>query len=154
MADTRPTPLSFLAALRLCILLLLNPEKFKEAERADRVKRNHCTDQGAEPDRVRIIRAAFFSSLGLVAAFSGIGYALGKFMGAIGRCATPDTVTWAQVIGAALLLWGTLFVRGWEIQSFSGVQFSERVNQWLYRGLYCMGTAVIVYSLSFAQCRT
>ena len=45
------------------------------------------------------------------------------------------------------MLWGTLFVRGWEIQTYSGVTLVERVNRWLYRALYCSGTALIVASL-------
>jgi hypothetical protein len=72
---------------------------------------------------------------------------------ALGRCSTPQTVVWLQIVGAGLLLWGTLFVRGWEIQTYSGVVFTERVNQWLYRFLYCTGTSVIVYSLAFLPCR-
>lgn len=152
MADTRPTPVSFFQAVRLCLLLLLAPGKFKEIERADQVARNEYKDRSEPPHRADTVRTAFFLSLGLVLAFSVIGYAVGKFMHFSGRCAAPDTTTWAQIIGAALLLWGTLFVRGWEIQSSSGVQFTERVNQWLYRALYCVGTAIIVYSLSFPQC--
>jgi len=153
MADTRPTPLTLVAAARLCILLLFAPERFKEAERADHACRNNYTDSGDPPHRADMVRKAFFASLVLVLLFSALGFTAGQFMHFAGRCATPDTVTCAQIVGAALLLWGTLFVRGWEIQSWSGVQFTERVNQWLYRSLYCAGTAVIVYSLSFPPCQ-
>lgn len=153
MADTRPTPLSFVTATRLCILLLFAPGKFKEAERVDQATRNNYTDRVEPPHRADTVRKAFFSSLALVLAFSTLGFLLGQLMYLAGRCATPATITYAQAIGAALLLWGTLFVRGWEIQSNSGVQFTERVNQWLYRALYCVGTSVFVYSLSFPSCR-
>jgi cytochrome c biogenesis protein CcdA len=152
MADTRPTPVSFFGALRLCVQLLVRPEEFKKAEREDQTARNNYTDPVEPPHRADTVRAAFFKSLLLVLGFSALGFAAGKLMHVLGRCATPETSTGAQVLGAALLLWGTLFVRGWEIQSFSGVQFTERVNQWLYRALYCLGTAVVVYSLSFPQC--
>jgi hypothetical protein len=47
-----------------------------------------------------------------------------------------------------LLLWGTLFVRGWDIQTIGGVTLVERVNHWIYRTLYCLGTAVFIFSLS------
>ena len=152
MADTRPTPVSFFAACRLCVVLLVAPSKFKEIERSDQVARNHYNEQVEQRHRADIVRAAFLTSFWLVVGFSTLGFGLGKLMHVLGRCATPDTIAWAQVIGAGLLLWGTLFVRGWEIQSSSGVQFAERVNQWLYRTLYCIGTAVIVYPLSFPQC--
>lgn len=153
MADTRPTPLSFPAALRLCLLLLVSPKRFTEEEKADQIARSNYRDSSPQLERAVVVRSAFFKSFCLVVAFSAVGYLAGKVMGMLGRCATPEAISLAQVIGAAVLLWGTLFVRGWEIQSFSGVQLSERVNQWLYRGLYCIGTAVVVYSLSFAQCK-
>lgn len=153
MADTRPTRLSLFAAARLCALLLFAPDKFKKAEIEDQNRRNSYTDPAKQPDRADIVRAAFFNSLGLVIGFSTLGYGAGKLMQNLGRCATPDTVSWLQVGGSALLLWGTLFIRGWEIQSFSGIQFAERVNQWLYRALYCVGTSVVVYSLSFPLCK-
>jgi hypothetical protein len=68
------------------------------------------------------------------------------------HCAAAKHITWLQIAGTCLLLWGTLFVRGWDIQSFGGVTLSERVNQWLYRSLYCTGTAALVSSLSWTQC--
>jgi cytochrome c biogenesis protein CcdA len=154
MADTRPTAVSFFQGVWLSFLLLLAPHKFKEIERADQLARNDYRDRVEPRHRADIVRSAFFCSLGLVLAFSIVGYAAGKLMHFVGRCAPPDTTTCAQIVGAALLLWGTLFVRGWEIQSSSGVQFAERVNQWLYRALYCVGTAIIVYSLAFPQCPT
>jgi len=153
MADTRPTSLSFLTALRLCLLLLFKPARFKEEEQADQVARNHYKDEHPQQERAVAVRSALVKSFGLVVAFSILGFLGGKLMGELGRCATPETVALAQFIGAAFLLWGTLFVRGWEIQSFSGVQLSERVNQWLYRGLCCIGTAIVVYSLAFAPCK-
>jgi hypothetical protein len=41
-----------------------------------------------------------------------------------------------------------LFVRGWDIQTLGGVTLTERVNRWIYRLLYCLGTAAIVTSLT------
>ena len=73
-------------------------------------------------------------------------------MAGLKYCATPGNVAALQVVGASLLLWATLFVRGFEIQTNAGVTLTERVNQWLYRFLYCVGTALIVYSLAFQLC--
>ena len=69
-------------------------------------------------------------------------------------CVTTKLISWLQIVGACFLLWGTLFVRGWEIETNCGVTFTERVNQWLYRFLYCVGTAVLVCSLVWTQCTT
>jgi len=153
MADTRPTPVSFFGALRLCVLLLLAPKRFVEVEQKDIAARHGYIGESKKQYGAEVVRGAFFKSLGLVLLSAALGLVAGRAMQALGRCATPETVTWAQVVGASLLLWGTLFVRGWEIQSYSGVLFTERVNQWLYRGLYCIGTAIVVYSLAFPACK-
>jgi cytochrome c biogenesis protein CcdA len=153
MADTRPTPVSFSFAVKLCTYLLFNPERFKQLEIQDQKERNSYTDHADPLHRADIVRRAFIFSFALVAGFSFLGCVAGSTMGALGRCLPKDTVNLLQIVGSGLLLWGTLFVRGWEIQSFSGVQFTERVNQWLYRGLCCIGTALIVYSLTFQECK-
>jgi hypothetical protein len=153
MADTRPTPVSFFQAVRLCWQLLFAPQRFVEAEQKDIATRNCYTGGASPPHRAVVVRAAFFKSLALVVVSSAMGFAAAHALHTVGRCATGETVAWAQIVGASLLLWGTLFVRGWEIQSYSGVLLTERVNQWLYRALYCLGTAVLVFSLAFPACK-
>lgn len=100
-----------------------------------------------------VVRRAFTQSLLLVVASGSLGYLAAVGIHQAGRCATPTTVAWLQIAGASLLLWGTLFIRGYEILTFGGVTLVERVNQWLYRSLYCAGTALIVYSLAFPPCK-
>ena len=152
MADTRPTPISLLRATQLCFLLLFATERFIKEEERDLANRGNYSGQAEKPHRAHVVRRAFWSSLALVAASAVLGFVGAWLVHAAGRCATAATVAWLQVGGASLLLWGTLFVRGWEIQTYSGVVFTERVNQWLYRGLYCVGTSIIVYSLAFPSC--
>lgn len=152
MADTRPTPVSFFRAVFLCILLLFSPKKFKVAEDADIKDRDSYTNTAEPISRALFIRKAFFRSFALIIAFGIAGYCTGLLAGEFVACASPNRIIWLQVVGACLLLWGTLFVRGWEIQSISGVTFSERVNQWLYRSLCCMGTFVLVWLLAWPQC--
>jgi hypothetical protein len=76
------------------------------------------------------------------------GYLIGKGLACIVSPAPIYLVGVLQVVGAAILLWATLFVRGWDIQTMGGVSLTERVNQWIYRLLYCLGTTVIVVSLA------
>lgn len=152
MADTRPTPVSFIRAIQLCLMLLFVPKSFIAAEKEDTDARNNYTDSHATVERAHLVRRAFRSSFLLIVLFGVVGLGAGKLMNAVGRCATPDTVLWLQIAGGCLLLWGTLFVRGWEIQSFSGVVLTERVNQWLYRFLCCVGTSVTLYAVAFTAC--
>jgi len=133
-------------------MLLLVPDRFIAAEKRDIEARNNYTGSPDPTERAHIVRRAFKTSFYLIVLFGSVGLVAGKLMNSLGRCATPETVVWLQAIGGCLLLWGTLFVRGWEIQSFSGIVFTERVNQWLYRFLCCIGTSVAVYSVAFSAC--
>lgn len=153
MADTRPTPISFGRAVWLCLLLLLSPGQFARAEQEDNAARENFTgDSSGGVPSYMVVRRAFFVSLALVVASGVFGYLVGTIATSVIR-ATSQGIAWLQIIGACVLLWGTLFVRGWEIQTYSGVVLTERVNQWLYRFLYCGGTAVLVGSLAWQQCQ-
>jgi hypothetical protein len=148
MADTRPTKLTLRRAISLCLLGIFAPAKLAEEEAADNAARANFSGKSGETPRAFVVRRAFWTSLGLVVGSVAVGYLLGRLTAA--ACGSPSgtVIILAQVMGAGLLLWGTLFVRGWEIQSFCGVTLAERVNQWIYRFLYCAGTAVIVWSLA------
>ena len=126
MAAANPTKLS---QWQNCILVIFAPKRLAD-------------------HRAIVVCHAFWWSLALVVISSAGGYVAGRlaasFCGHIGS----RFVTWTQVGGAMLLLWGTLFVRGWEIQSWAGDTPVERVNHCIYRALYCVGTAVIVFSLA------
>lgn len=152
MADTRPTPVGILRAVHLCLLLLFAPKKLIEAQEADAKTRNNHTDNTEREHSAYIVRRALGYSLLLVLSAGVIGYTAGLMLGATCGCGSTKLIAWLQVAGASLLLWGTLFVRGWEIETWSGVTFTERVNQWLYRSLYFIGTAVLVCSLAWPQC--
>lgn len=152
MANTHPTPVSFLRAVQLCLLLIFSPGRFQAAEEADNRALSAATSIAPPPPRWLTVRRALIYSGRLVLIAGVVGFVTGLGLGNYLRCATPKNIVWLQIVGTCLLLWGTLFVRGWDIQSFGGVTLSERVNQWLYRFLYCTGTAVLVSSLSWPQC--
>lgn len=154
MADNRPTPTSLMRAFVLCVKLILTPERMEIEERKDDELRKTMSERDTvSTHRAVVVRRAFVSSFLLVLASGAVGYGAGTLMGSFHRCATTSTIAWLQIAGASLLLWGTLFIRGWEIQSYGGVTLTERVNQWIYRALYCTGTAVVVYSLAFPACK-
>ncbi len=143
--------ISFLHAVRLCFFAAFTPDRMVEEQAADDRRRKEFPQPPPESrPNVFIVRRAIWSSLFLVIASTLVGY----FLGVAGSCffgrISPDTVTVMQVTGAMVLLWGTLFIRGWEIQTTGGVTLTERINQWIYRSLYCIGTAAIVFSLAVA----
>jgi hypothetical protein len=101
--------------------------------------------------RIDHVRRALFYSLALVLASGLVGVVLGNVAcHCIGK--SDVWVTTLQVVGAGLVLWATLAVRGWEIQTFASVTLTERVNQWIYRSLSCFGTAILVMTVPWASC--
>lgn len=151
MADyDRPTSVSFFKAFYLCLVLLFAPKHFLSLQEKDNELLKVQSKGQREPGAF-VVRGAFFKAALLVAISGAVGYAAGLAMAAF-TCAAPKCVMWLQIIGACLLLWGTLFVRGWEVQTYGGLTLTERVNHWIYRGLYCLGTAVVVFSIAWPQC--
>jgi hypothetical protein len=150
MADTRPTPIGFWRAVTLCFITVTNPARMVEEDRLDQELRLGMGPRPNSSHPAVEVRRAFWNSLRLVLVSLGCGFVAGRILAAFLGPADSRTLYALQLVGASLLLWGTLFVRGWGIQTYSGVTLAERVNQWIYRTLYFLGTAVIVCSLAWA----
>lgn len=152
MADTRLTKIGPLRALQLCSFGAFCPPKLIEAERADEDARNRLLQSPPHDEpRAFKVRRAFWESLLWVLCSMAVGYVGGWLVGCFMMGQATGTIVRAlQVVGATVLLWATLFVRGWDIQTIGGVTLTERVNRWIYRLLYCVGTGAIVASLAMA----
>jgi hypothetical protein len=148
MANIPLTPISFFRGAWLCLLLLFRPARFLEEQ--GKVNEANC-EALSVGGRVEAVRRAFLESLVLVVLSALAGYGTGVLL-SMASCATPRIITGLQLAGACVLCWGTLFVRGSEIESWFPT-LTERVNQWLYRTLYCVGTGIVVLSLAWTTCR-
>jgi hypothetical protein len=73
-----------------------------------------------EVERLEVVRRALVNSAGVVFVAVLLGWLIGSLLGDIFGCTTKGITNGLQIVGAGVLLWGTLFVRGWEIQSFGG----------------------------------
>ncbi len=151
MGSTKPTKVSIVKAVYLCLLLVFMPHKFITAEVRDNEKRQKLPDDAFEENRALVVRRALLISLFLVLSAGLVGFFLGITLSCFVGVPSSDTINSLQIIAGLLLLWATFFIRGWEIQSYGGVTFTERVNQWIYRFLYFIGTAIIVLSLIWAR---
>lgn len=149
MADTRLTKVGPLGALRLCVFAAFCPKRLVQAERADEEARKRFPQPPPpEVPRAFNVTRGLWASLAWVVCSITAGYLGGKALGMVSGSTPARLVAALQVFGATVLLWATLFVRGWEIQSWGGVTLTERVDRWIYRLLYCLGTAAIVASLA------
>lgn len=147
MADTHPTKLIFFRACRLCVLAVFSPQKFQvEQDRYPKLLEQSEQTQRQNP-RSNVLYRAFWSSLIHVVLSASIGFAAAMIFSYLGFVSSAS-VTTLQIVGALLLLWATLFVRGWEIQTWCGSTLLERINRWIYRALCCLGTSLLVFSLS------
>ena len=147
MANTTPTKLNLIQIARLLFLLIFKPQQFMREESKDNKHRESLPRESKGTPRAIVLRHALVSSF-LAVLLSGLaGYVIGWLLSNVWSSPPSTAIAVIQVIGALVLLWGTLFIRGWEILSFAGVTFTERSNQWIYRSLYCLGTALVVISL-------
>lgn len=148
MASTPSLKISFREAVCLCFLAVFRPERFN-AEEDIHNERLRVAPSGNPERRVYILRRALIGSLQLVLASGAVGAALAKILFWALGTANSSTIVNFQIVAALLLLWGTLAVRGWDIQTYNGETLTERVNQWIYRFLYCAGTVALVISLAW-----
>jgi hypothetical protein len=135
--------------IKACLIVIASAQRFLEFQEtaAPALGVTKATnDNGAH-----IVHRAFWLSFLLVSISGLAGAVIGATAGDIFGVVSARFISVMQVLGALLLLWGTLFVRGWEIQTYKGTTLIERVNQWIYRSLYCSGTAVLVASLVWPQ---
>ena len=127
MGNPTPTKINFFQACCFCMLAIFCPKKLEVADEKDREKRANFPK--TDISNAKMINYAFWNSLLLICIFSLIGglagYALKCTLGA----PTQKMVSLLQITGAALLLWGTLFVKGFEIATYDTVSLTERVNQ-------------------------
>lgn len=147
MADTRLTKVGPLRALQLCVFAAFFPRRLVDAERADEEARERLPQPSPPeaPPAFKVTRGLWASLVWVLGSIAA-GYLGGKAFGAATGSPSARLVAALQVFGATVLLWATLFVRGWE--SWGGVTLTERVDRWMYRLLYCLGTAAIVASLA------
>ncbi len=149
----------FFRAAWSCCLLVFAPATFKALEDEDSARltaldKEKTPEQIAEEREPRhlVVRRAFGFSFLVVVVAAIIGWVVGRLVGWIGYCALAWWIGFLQIAGTGLLLWGVLFVRGWEIQSWGGNTLGERVNRWLYRFLSFVGTLIVVAAISLPPC--
>lgn len=126
--------------LRLCWLALFDPEEFSRLEKEDG-QLQHAHGRGAEPRKIDLVREGLWQAFLLTFTALLFGSLLG--LGVAQLAASKVAVGLLGGLGALILLWALLGVRGWEIQTIRGTSLSEKVNRWLYRSLSWVGTALL-----------
>ena len=126
--------------VRLCWLAVFDPDGFVRIEAEDSVTQN-AQERSPEPRKIDLVRQGLWNSFIWTVSALLVGSLIG--LGAVQFAAPKLVVGLLGGLGALVLLWAILGVRGWEIQSLRGQSLSERVNRWLYRFLSWVGTALL-----------
>ena len=130
------------------LVLFVSPERFgtlADVDAKSLVKPPHGFVQAA-----RDIRRAIATSVAMVLGTILVGWLSGMLL-TKGFGPAPDaTSTVCQFGGAGILLWATLSKQGWNIQTFNGNTLPERLDRYIYRGLYVFGTWLLVLSLAWS----
>lgn len=101
-----------------------------------------------EPSKIHYVRSALFQAFWICLISTLFGAGIG--LAAAHTMASTAIATGIIVAGTAILLWATLALQGWSIQSMKGHTLTERVNQWIFRTLYALGTLLISLGSTWA----
>lgn len=140
--------------VREILLLLLCPTRFvRQAMDHDARLPPVLSLTGEALIRARVtrIRRSLAMAFSLVVASLGLGWVSGVALARAVGPARPAVVAFLQLVAAGIILGATLAVLGSEIRSYTGQTLPEKVNRWLYRVLYVVGTYLLVLSLTWAQ---
>jgi len=136
----------FWFALRATVFCLIAPSRFAE------LARSHDGHDAFRSEGVATaIRRAFGTSCLLTFGSLATGYLSGRGLRCSVGAASTSVATLVQVISAATVLVATLGVRGWDIQTWTGQLLGEKVNQWVTRSLFVLGTFFFSLFLGWAQ---
>lgn len=148
MGNPTPSKASFARKLFLVWLAISNPAKFSDEQKRDDEIRADLP-RIEELSDIEKVRNALGLSFLLVACSGVFGSGLGWLLDQIVGPASPGAISAFQIVGVLILLWATIAVRGNEIETWDTVTLTERVNRWIFQGLYFVGTTLLVLSVSW-----
>jgi hypothetical protein len=155
--------------LRGIVLILLRPATFIREATAHAVAAELRENEqvrakwpnGPLPEKLRLelestvknqtdsIRRALFTGLGITILTMYFGYAAGVASSSTFGPPSKALVYLLQAIGAGLVLGATLGEIGREIQTWDRRSLPERINTFIFRSLYVIGTFMFVGSVAW-----
>jgi hypothetical protein len=142
----------FWFGMRATLTCLISPSRFASLAKEYAIPRTEGFDNLEKQTlgHAQIIQRAFWLSLFLTVGALVTGYAAGWVLRHF-LCAASNTVaTSVQALSAAIVLVATLAAQGWNIQTSNGQTLPEKVNQWLTRSLFVVGTFFFSLFLGWA----
>ena len=147
---TKPNDVKY-SITKMVFFLLFKPTRFDEIDK-ELIAQTSKHNELSNIQKSQVLRKALFNSFLLIVIAALVGMAIAFASSCINFCITSRTNAYVQIVGSMVLLWGTLFVRGYELETWKSNTYAEQINQVIYRGMYCFGTSIMVYSLFNTQC--
>lgn len=135
--------------MRGLYLMFRSPERFDKLAREDAEHLSKTDPVHQFARAARDVRRGVVASFGLVALTISAGWVVGLVLGRYVEPAPPLVNQILQYVGVGVILWATLAIRGWSIQSFNGNTLPERLNRAIYRVLYVLGSLLLVLSVAW-----
>ncbi len=136
--------------IRAVLLLFFRAPAFvRICKEHDKALPSVTKPQDQQEEATHQLRRALGHGLILVL-ISGLAGAVGGYV--LSHAIGKPIAAWLvglQLMAGLILLWATLTYLGWEIQTWKGQTLAEKVNRWIFRGNYCLGTALLVTSLTW-----
>lgn len=138
--------------IKYIFLLIFWPKRLKfwvveEAKAEGNIKSEDRSRFSHLENNIDSIRKGLLYSLLLVVGTIFVGVIFGKigyyYLGYL-------STTWygiLQYTGVGIILWATLAVQGWKIKTLGSHSLPERINVWVYRTLYIIGSFLLVLSV-------
>jgi len=118
-------------------------EKYLRGEYAPNVDEHYANAQ----HRSSGLRRSLFRAAGVVFGSVVVGVLAGVVLHRLFGTLNNSWGSILQALGAAILLWATLWQLSRDLQSFGGNSLPERVHTWVFSSLYTLGTVLffVVY---------
>lgn len=100
-------------------------------------------------DSVSLIRSTLFTAFALVTGTIVAAFLSGVALKGLSVTQSPKWTAWLQYGGIGVLLWATLARVESAIQTWDGGTLPERVDLWLYRSLYIVGSYALALSVTW-----
>lgn len=146
-----PSRFAQIAADHAIKMELQNNDQFRKMFPDGKLPSNKQKEfEGREIKRTNLIRHSFAVGFLLaLATFTG-GWVSGTVLGCLVGRASKMIIIVLQSAGAFIILGATLSFVGSEIESWNLKTLPEKVNRWLYRILYIIGTWILIMSLTWS----
>jgi hypothetical protein len=135
--------------IRGLYLIFRSPERFEQLATEDAARLPAADRANQFARAARDVRRGLGESFGLVVLTVVTGWLVGEVLEHFIGSTSLVVNHLLQYGGVGIILWATLAIRGWSIQTSNGNTLPERLDRAIYRALYLVGSFLLVLSVAW-----